>query len=98
MLKQIAVADPFLVVVSLSRNFGHQLALAAGLSHDFVVEWQGEPVKSVKKGFAAAVKAAGLGWYDEAGKWLTDVTPHILRHTAATWLMQNRSPLSLAAD
>jgi glycosyltransferase involved in cell wall biosynthesis len=32
MLKKIAVADPSLVVVSLSRNFGHQLALAAGLS------------------------------------------------------------------
>src|SRR6516225_411590 len=30
-------------------------------------------------GFEAAVRAAGIG---------TDVTPHILRHTCATWLMQ----------
>ena len=45
----------------------------------FAVEWCGEPVTSIKKAFRAVVKAAGLG---------TDVTPHVLRHTAATWLMQ----------
>jgi integrase len=45
----------------------------------FAVEWNGEPVKSIRKGFGAAVADAGL-----AGK----VTPHVLRHTAATWLMQ----------
>jgi integrase len=51
-----------------------------GLSKKSVVEWNGAPVKSVRKGFAAAVRAAGL-----EGK----VTPHILRHTCATWLMQS---------
>jgi integrase len=50
------------------------------LSKKCVVEWNGAPVKSVRKGFAAAVRAAGL-----EGK----VTPHILRHTCATWLMQS---------
>lgn len=35
------------------------------------VEWNGEAVKSVRKSFEAAVRAAGLG---------ADVTPHILRH------------------
>ena len=45
----------------------------------FAVEWNGEPVVSVRKAFSAAVKDAGL-----VGK----VTPHTLRHTAATWLMQ----------
>lgn len=44
-----------------------------------LVEWRGRPVARVTKGFAAAVAAAGLG---------DDVTPHVLRHTAATWLMQ----------
>jgi len=51
-----------------------------GLSRKTVIEWNGAPVQSVRKGFEAAVKAAGLG---------VDVTPHILRHTCATWLMQN---------
>jgi integrase len=50
-----------------------------GLSKKSVVEWNGKPVESVRKGFAAAVRAAGLG---------VEVTPHILRHTCATWLMQ----------
>ena len=50
-----------------------------GLSRKAVIEWNGVPVNSVRKGFAAAVKAAGLS---------VDVTPHILRHTCATWLMQ----------
>src|SRR6266571_3037315 len=43
------------------------------------VEFNGKPVASVKKGFRSAVGLAGL-----SGK----VTPHTLRHTAATWLMQ----------
>jgi integrase len=53
----------------------HQL----GIATHAVVEWNGKPVRSVRKGFAAAVRAAGLG---------SDVTPHVLRHTAATWMMQ----------
>jgi integrase len=48
------------------------------LGQDFAVEWNGEAVKSVRKAFAACVKTAKL----------KDVTPHVLRHTAATWLMQ----------
>src|SRR5262245_47904334 len=45
----------------------------------FAVEWLGEPVSSIKKAFRAVAEDAGLG---------PDVTPHVLRHTAATWLMQ----------
>ena len=44
-----------------------------------VVEWNGKPVKSVRKGFAAAVAEAGISKH---------VTPHTLRHTSATWMMQ----------
>lgn len=46
---------------------------------EYVVEWQGKPVASVKTAFASAVELAGL---EEAA------SPHTLRHTAATWLMQ----------
>jgi integrase len=45
-------------------------------------------VRSVRKGFAAAVKAAGLDKY---------TTPHVLRHTAATWAMQNGADIWGAA-
>jgi integrase len=50
-----------------------------GLAKRSVVEWNGKAVGSVRKGFEAAVRAAALG---------AEVTPHILRHTCATWLMQ----------
>jgi integrase len=52
------------------------------------VEFNGKPVASVKKGFKSAVGLAGL-----PGK----VTPHTLRHTAATWLMQRGVPIWEAA-
>jgi len=50
-----------------------------GLVKEHFVEWHGAGVRSVKTSFATAVRLAGLG-----GR----VTPHTLRHTAATWLMQ----------
>ena len=59
-----------------------------GIVTSHFVEWQGAPVKSVKTGFRHAVALAGL-W----GK----VTPHTLRHTAATWLMQRGVPIWQAA-
>lgn len=68
-----------------SQNIGRKI------SQDFVVEWNGKPVQSIKKAFRSACEAAGLGTYEmRDGKrvFVTDVTPHILRHTAATWLMQ----------
>ena len=59
-----------------------------GFSRNSVVEWNGNAVKSVRKGFEAARRAAGLD---------ADVTPHILRHTCTTWLMQKGVDLWAAA-
>ena len=50
-----------------------------GIAKHAVVEWNGKPVASVRKSFEAAVVAAGIDRH---------ITPHILRHTAATWAMQ----------
>ena len=58
------------------------------ISKKFIVEFRGEGVMEVNKAFSSAVKAAGLG---------PDVTPHVLRHTAATWMMQNGADLWSAA-
>ena len=54
---------------------------------EYVIQRYGKPLDDIKKGFAAAIGRAGLddeGLIAEKGK----VTPHTLRHTCATWLMQ----------
>ena len=51
------------------------------------VEWNGRPVKDVDKAFRRMAHEAGM----------PDVTPHVLRHTAATWLMQLGTDLWEAA-
>lgn len=56
-----------------------------GALTDFVIEWNGEQVKSVRKGFTEAVRRAGLG---------KDVTPHTLRHTAASWMESGGIPMA----
>ena len=49
-----------------------------GTDLGYVIHIGGKQVKSVKRAFASACERAGL----------EDVTPHTLRHTCATWLMQ----------
>ena len=72
-------------------NAGLRAALAAAKEAaltDYVIEWAGSPVASIKTGFAAAVKAAGL----------KSVTPHVLRHTAAVHLAEAGMSMSEIAN
>lgn len=55
---------------------------------DYVIEWAGGPVRSIKTGFNAAVKDAGL----------VGVSPHVLRHTAAVHLAAAGVPMSRIAQ
>ena len=48
----------------------------------YLIEWAGEQVQSIMTGFNAATERAKL----------LDVTPHTLRHTAVTWMMQAGIP------
>ena len=50
------------------------------ISERFAVEFNGKPIGKINKAFRSAVRDAGLS---------LDVIPHCLRHTAATWGMQN---------
>lgn len=50
----------------------------------FVVEWAGEPVKSIRRGLKAAGTAIGR----------PDVSPHMLRHSAAVWLAEDGHRMS----
>jgi integrase len=55
-----------------------QRASRRGVELGFVVNTGGRRIGDIKRGFAQACRRAGL----------KHVTPHTLRHTAATWLMQ----------
>lgn len=55
---------------------------------DYVIEFGGDKVGSVKKSFARAVADAGL----------VGVTPHVLRHTAAVWMAEAGRPMSEIAQ
>ena len=50
-----------------------------GAMTPYVIEWGGEQVKSIKRGLKAAGKAIGR----------PDVSPHMLRHSAAVWLAES---------
>jgi len=66
-------------VVPMHPHLAFALAIAkeAALS-PFVVEYGGRRVGSIKKGFKAACERAKI----------KDATPHILRHTAASWMAE----------
>lgn len=59
-----------------------------GISIRSLIEWNGEPVKRINKAFRSVRREAGFG---------TDVVPHTLRHTCATWLAQRGVPTWEAA-
>lgn len=54
-----------------------------GTSSGFVIHRDQQPIGSVKNSFGTACKRAGLN----------DVTPHTLRHTAASWMVQKGVPI-----
>lgn len=71
-------------VVKLNPEIFEALESARRLtSSPYVISFRGQPVATVKNGFAAACRRAGL----------QDVTPHILRHSGATWMAVAGVPL-----
>lgn len=58
-----------------------------GALSDYVIEHGRERVGSIKKGFAAAARRAGL-----------KVTPHMLRHSAAVWMAEGNTPMPQIAQ
>lgn len=94
--RQIAYADPNVTegrkgraTVSIPHDLLERLEKAKkGAETEYVIEWAAKPVKSIKKGFAQAVENAKL----------ENVTPHALRHTAATWMAEAGIPIDKIAQ
>lgn len=60
---------------------------ARGATTDHVIEWAGRPVRSIKKAFARASARSGV-----------HCTPHMLRHSAATWMAEAGVPMAEIAQ
>lgn len=67
------------VVPMNKRAYRYLRVMKEAATCNHVIEWGGHRVKSIKKGFAAARDRAGL----------SGITPHILRHTAASWMAES---------
>lgn len=61
---------------------------ARARTSDYVIEYAGKRVGKIHHGFATAAESAGLGW----------CTPHTLRHTAAVWMAEARTPMAEIAQ
>jgi integrase len=87
--RQIALGEPQegrkrrAVVPINDTAFAALRAAQQASASDYVIDYAGRQVASIKKGFREAAKRAGL----------EGVTPHMLRHTAATWMAQKGVPM-----
>ena len=55
---------------------------AAGALSDYVIEWDGQRVKSIKKAIRMAAQRSGV-----------PCSPHVFRHTAGVWMAQHDVPM-----
>jgi len=77
-------------VVPINDDLRAALSVAKMASRtEYVVEYGGERVKSIRTAFSAAVRRAGLS---------DDVTPHVLRHTAAVWMAEGGTAIEEIAQ
>jgi integrase len=60
---------------------------ARGALSDWVIEWDGKQVKSIKKAIRMAAQRSGV-----------PCSPHVFRHTAAVWMAQADVPMSKIAQ
>lgn len=65
-----------------SRAYTGLEEASRGALTDFVIEWDGQPVKSIKKAIRMAAKRSGV-----------PCSPHVFRHTAGVWMAQADVPM-----
>ena len=71
-------------IVPINRTLRPALVEAYDVrTTDYVIEWAGGQLKSVRKGFESAAKRAGL----------EHITPHDLRRSAARWMVEAGIPM-----
>jgi integrase len=94
----VPLSSDALAALSSARAIGERKS-------PFVFQYRGKPMVKMKTAWKAALERAGLGYFDrwvtrgkEHKKWVGDVTWHTLRHTWASWHVQNGTPLAVLKD
>lgn len=72
----------------IDRAYEPMKAAYEARTSEYVIEWGGHPVKSVKRGFAEAARKAGL----------PDISPHVLRHSAAVAMAESGASMTEIAQ
>ncbi len=82
------------ISIPLSEEALHVLKNQEGQHDAFVFTYRQRPIKEIKTAFIAACVRAGVGHTSDAGRYV-GFTWHGLRHTWATWHVQNGTPLDV---
>lgn len=84
------------VAISIPLSDGALATLQhqVGQNDEFVFTYRGRPIKEVKTAFIRACIKAGVGRVDSTGHY-SGFTWHGLRHTWATWHIQNGTPVEV---
>ena len=69
------------------RNYVALTQALPGAVTDFVIEWDGQPLKSIKKAIRTAAERSGVV-----------CSPHVFRHTAGVWMAQADVPMQKIAQ
>lgn len=80
--------------IPLSKEALHVLTSQEGQHDEFVFTYRGQPIKEIKTAFISACVRSGVGRINQDGKY-QGFTWHGLRHTWATWHVQNGTPLGV---
>lgn len=85
------------ISIPLSEGALRVLHAQEGIHPEFVFTYRGKPIKEIKTAFQAACIRAALGRTEkvEGAFRYTGFTWHGLRHTWATWHVQNGTPLDV---
>ena len=87
---RITVPHKGRAIVPMNRTIKAALLNAKpGALSDYVIEWAGDKVTSVKKGLSSAAKRAGI---------VDHVHPHLLRHSAAVHMAEAGIPMEEIAQ
>jgi integrase len=86
------------IPIPLSKRAVELLEALKGKSEVYVFTYRGNPIKSPKTAFSKALVRAKIYLRKEGDEYVSDFRWHDLRHTWASWHVQNGTPLKVLQE